>query len=315
MPGTPNQSAPISRTAGIATEVEPGVTVVTAPNASPMTFRGTNTWIVGDAQLAVIDPGPLSPSHFDAILSTVRGRKVCAILVTHAHVDHSPLAARLARETGASVMAFGTPTAGQAPHMAELAATGLAGGGEGVDHDFSPDVLLGDGDVVDVGNDSLQALHTPGHMSNHLCFALVKDGQPDAVFTGDHVMGWASSLVSPPDGDLTAFMASCERLSRRPDRIYYAGHGDPVTDPAARLSWLIAHRKSRETQILGVLDRGAATAAEICKEIYSDINPALLPAAERNVLAHLIDLTQRDLAYPHSELSSGAVFELSPGPY
>ena len=193
-----------------------GLRRVLAPNPSPMTFRGTNTYLVGERELAVIDPGPDSDSHLEALLAALTpGQSISHIVVTHAHIDHSPLAAQLAKRTGAKIWAFGDASAGRSPVMQDLASQGLAGGGEGVDAAFQPDQIVGHGDQISGDGWTLDAIHTPGHFGNHLAF-----GWNDVCFTGDHVMGWASSLVSPPDGDLTDFMASSgqrmENLSRRP---------------------------------------------------------------------------------------------------
>ncbi|MEO3414063.1 MBL fold metallo-hydrolase [Roseovarius sp. CAU 1744] len=280
---------------------------IVAPNPSPMTFRGTNTYLVGDRQVAVIDPGPDHPGHLAAILAALRpDQQVTHILVTHAHLDHSPLAAPLARETGAKIYAYGAADAGRSAIMQQLADTGLVGGGEGVDAGFTPDVGLDDGAVLDGDGWRLMAHWTPGHFGNHLCFSL-----GDVVFTGDLVMGWASSLVSPPDGDLTDFMASCDRLHALEAGVFHAGHGAPITDPRGRLDWLIGHRKSREAAILGQLDRGPANAETLARMIYTDTPTALLPAATRNVLAHLVDLYGKNLAKPETELTAGAAFSLT----
>lgn len=286
---------------GEVQELEPGIRRILAPNPSPMTFRGTNTYLLGTRRLAVIDPGPADPKHLEAILGALSpGESVSHILVTHSHVDHSALVPALREATGAPVLAFGDSAAGRNPEIAAL--SGL-GGGEGIDARFAPDRCLADGESVDGDGWSVTALWTPGHMGNHLCFAL-----GDAVFTGDHVMGWATSMVSPPDGDLTAFMASLEKLQGRHDRVFYPAHGAPVTDPEARLAALIAHRRGREAQILSALDGDPATVPALTARIYSDVPESLLPAARRNVLAHLIDLTQRGLAKPQGELSAEAVF-------
>ncbi|MBI1492433.1 MBL fold metallo-hydrolase [Halocynthiibacter styelae] len=292
-------------TAGALTEYEPGVAMVLAPNASPMTYWGTNTWLIGENRLAVLDPGPMDQAHLSALINAIDGRPVDYILVSHAHVDHSPLAHPLATQVGAPVLAFGPATRGQKPHMQALAAIGLAGGGEGIDTGFKPDRTLEDGETILVDGRMLTSLHTPGHMSNHLCFAM-----EDILFSADHVMGWASSLVSPPDGDLTEFMKSCEKLAARQDRIYYPGHGAPVETPADRIAWLLNHRRSRETQIVAALRDGPASASTLTKRIYTDVNPALLPAAERNVLAHLIDLIQRGQAKPLGDLTAEVKFQL-----
>ncbi|PIE15270.1 MAG: MBL fold metallo-hydrolase [Rhodobacterales bacterium] len=275
---------------GVAEQLEPGLRRILAPNPSPMTWRGTNTYIIGQGQIAVIDPGPESAQHLEAILSQTRGEVITAILVTHSHKDHSPLARPLSEATGAPVLAFGDSNAGRSEVMQDLLARGFAGGGEGVDADFQPDQLLADNETLHGPDWALTALWTPGHMANHLCFSW-----QDALFTGDHVMGWASSLVSPPDGDLTQFMASCARLSQRQDRVYHSGHGAPILNPAERLSWLIAHRKSREAEILAALPAEGASADDLTRLIYTDTPAELLPAASRNVFAHLIDLSGRNL--------------------
>ncbi len=297
--------------AGRAVELEPGVVRVIAPNPSPMTFRGTNSYLVGETALALIDPGPDLTDHAEALLAALKpGQHISHILCTHSHVDHSPLAARLAAETGAKVHAFGTHLDGRRPVMEALSASGLAGGGEGVQADFRPDVRLAHGQVLEGTGWQLTALHTPGHISNHLCFALARpDGE--AVFTGDHVMGWASSLISPPDGDATAFMASCALLAERPSRIYYPGHGDPVEDPAARLAWLTEHRRSRAAQVLDALAQGPGTPAELTARVYTDVPAALLPAAERNMLAQLIALAEAGLAIATPRLSATATYALA----
>ena len=291
---------------GRVTAITRDIRLILAPNASPMTFWGTNTYLVGHGAVAVIDPGPDDPAHLRAILAALApGEHISHILVTHAHLDHSPLAGPLARATGAQVLGFGPARAGQSAVMADLMARGLATGGEGVDHDFAPDRHLADGDMVEGDGWQIQALHTPGHMANHLSFAL-----QDIVFTGDHVMGWASSLISPPDGDLTQFMASCRRLAGRRDRLYLPGHGAPVTDPAGRLAWLIAHREAREAEILAGLGAGPAGIAELTASIYSDTPAALLPMARRNVFAHLIDLHGRGLVAAEPVLGLDARYRL-----
>ncbi|MDC0656897.1 MBL fold metallo-hydrolase [Leisingera sp. SS27] len=292
---------------GLAEELEPGLRRILAPNPSPMTYRGTNTYVLGTGGLAVIDPGPASDSHLAVILAAVQpGQKITHIIVTHSHLDHSPLARGLSHATGAPVYAFGGSQAGRSDIMTRLAANGLAGGGEGIDKEFTPDVPVEDGEVISGDGWDLEVIHTPGHLGNHIALAW-----KDACFTADHIMGWASSLVSPPDGDLTDFMASCRRLQQRNWRVFHAGHGAPVSDPAARLDWLIAHRKSRETAILGALAQSPATARELAEKIYTETPPALLNAAERNVFAHLVDLTGRGMASPQNVLSASSVFELS----
>lgn len=290
---------------GQAVELEPGVVVVAAPNPGPMTFTGTNTYLVGDESLAVIDPGPDDPAHEQALLAAIAGRPVSHILVTHSHVDHSPLARRLAATTGAPVLGFGTAREARSPLMAALAAQADLGGGEGIDAGHAPDHRLEDGARIEGEGWTLVALHTPGHLADHLCFALE---EREVLFTGDHVMGWATTLVSPPDGDLTRFMASLDRLRQREDRVYFPGHGGPVRDPRGMVEHQIAHRRMRESQILDALATGADTAAGLARRIYRDVDPRLLPAAERNVLAHLLDLAERGLVAPQEALSARARF-------
>lgn len=292
-------------TAGQPLMLADNLMLLLAPNPSPMTYLGTNTYILGHDTLAVIDPGPDDPAHLAALCDAIGDRSVSHILLTHSHLDHSPLARPLAHHTGARVFAFGDSKAGRSDVMAQLAHEGLAGGGEGIDHGFNPDHQLRDGEIIAGPWGQMTALHTPGHIGNHMCFIWGK-----AVFTGDHIMGWASSLVSPPDGDLTDFMASCLRLKTVPADTYYPGHGAPVNEPSARLDWLIAHREGRENQILKVLSKGPATPAEITKQIYDDVAASLLGAAERNVFAHLIDLHTRAKVTAAPRLSATATFAI-----
>lgn len=273
-------------TPGHAEQLQPGLRRILAPNPSPMTFRGTNTYIVGETDLAVIDPGPPSSEHLDAILAAVLpGQRISHILVTHAHLDHSPLAQPLADQTRAPVIAFGDATAGRSEIMQHLAAEGSVAGGEGVHVDFAPDHCVGDGQTLKGEGWEISAHHTPGHFGNHLVL-----GWQDKLFSGDLVMGWATTLVSPPDGDLTDFMNSCESLLKHPYSRFYPGHGAPIDQPHDRIRWLLAHRRQRESQILEALTKGPATPQALAQQIYHDVNPALMPAAARNVLAHLIDL-------------------------
>lgn len=282
--------------------LEPGVERLTAPNPSPMTFEGTNTYVLGQGVRVVIDPGPEDDSHLRAILDACPDG-VSHILVTHAHRDHSPLAAPLSRASGAPVLAFGGARAGRSAVMARLAESGLAGGGEGVDHGFAPDRTLADGETVAGDGLEITAHWTPGHMANHLCFSWGA-----RLFTGDHVMGWSSSLVSPPDGDLAQFLDSCRKLQGLDAARFFPGHGDPVEDPAARLDWLIAHRQAREVQILATLAAGDATLDSLTGRVYDDLAPALYPMAARNLFAHLVDLTQRGAVEAMPELALTATF-------
>jgi glyoxylase-like metal-dependent hydrolase (beta-lactamase superfamily II) len=295
---------------GVAEELQEGLRRILAPNPSPMTYRGTNTYLLGERDIAVIDPGPDDADHLQAILRAVLpGQRISHILVTHAHLDHSPLARRLSQVTDAPVLAYGDYSAGRSQVMQDLAAVGMAGGGEGVDDQFSPDQIIADGETVYGDGWQLKALWTPGHFGNHLSFAF-----NDTIFTGDLVMSWASSLVSPPDGDLTDFMRSCERLAELPAKIYHAGHGAPVMNPHDRLTWLLSHRRQREAQILAALSESSradgVSVAQLTRLIYTETPAALLPAAERNVFAHLVDLYGKKQVFCRNPLSFKAHFTL-----
>lgn len=258
-----------------------------ADNPGPFTGLGTNTYILGEAAKTIVDPGPDTSAHLAAILAAVRGQRVEAIIVTHAHSDHSELAPRLAHLTGAPMLAYGDARAGMSAQMQALQAEGIAGG-EGRDEAFAPDVLLRDGQTVTLSGVEIEVIHTPGHMSNHICLAM-----GDTLLSGDHVMAWSTSLVSPPDGDMGAYMASLHKLAERTWRRFLPGHGEAVKDPTARLAALIAHRLGREASVLAALAQGPATAAALTAAIYTDLAPHLHAAATRNVLAHLIDLQAR----------------------
>ncbi|MEP3392840.1 MAG: MBL fold metallo-hydrolase [Litoreibacter sp.] len=297
---------PDTRKTGKPISLAPGLRCILAPNASPMTYTGTNTYLLGTRDIAVIDPGPPDESHMEAIITALEAhQRISHIFVTHSHVDHSPLAMVLAQVTGAKIHGFGPSTSGRAPIMSSFADLG---GGEGIDETFMPDVTLAHGDRVDGTDWSLSALHTPGHMGNHLCFHW---HQGDALFSGDLVMGWATSMVSPPDGHLTDFMASLEMLSlRKGDATFYSGHGLPIDAPLVRVQELLAHRRMRESQILKALTNSPLTAKELTARIYTDVAPALLPAAQRNVIAHLIDLAGRNRVKSEEMLSATSRFSV-----
>ena len=281
---------PQDRITGQPQDMGGGIVRLLAPNPSPMTERGTNTYLVGrGGGTAIIDPGPDDDRHLAAILGAVGpDRHVSHIFVTHAHLDHSALVPRLARETGAPVLAFGPPMAGRSAAMQALVHAGMTGGGEGVDHAFRPDRTLGDGESISGDGWQITAHWTPGHFCNHLCFQT-----GDTVFSGDLVMGWASTLISPPDGDLGNFMSSCARLRALRAGRLLPGHGTAVDKPEQRIDWLVAHRRTREADILDALGPTPQTPAQLAATIYTDTPPALMPAATRNVLAHLIDLHRR----------------------
>lgn len=287
-------------------ELAAGVWRVRAENAGPMTGSGTNTYVLhGRGGAVVIDPGPALPAHLASVLAALRGAPLRGILLTHPHLDHCGLVAGLKAVTAAPVYGFGGALAGRSGLMQRLAAAGLQGGGEGVDAGFAPDILLADGAVLTLAGLQIEAIHTPGHMGAHLCFALGQD-----LFSGDHVMGWASSLISPPDGDMAAYMASLARLAARDWRQFWPGHGETIADPVARLAALTAHRRAREAAICAALRTAPARPTALAAQLYTDTPPALLPAATRNILAHLVDLHDRNVVTCAGPLGPDAVFTL-----
>lgn len=275
---------------GRVEQLAPGLRRLLAPNPSPMTLHGTNCYIVGTGAVALIDPGPNLPGHRQALRDALDpGERITAILVTHAHSDHSEAAAPLAVETGAPVLAFGDADAGRSPRMAALVALGMPSrGSEGRDAEFRPTRRLADGDVVEGQDWRLTAHWTPGHFGNHLCFAW-----QDRIFCGDLVMGWSSSIVAPPDGDMDQYMASLDRVAGLGARVLHPGHGPDIADPRARIAALRAHRLSREAQILAALRDGPLHPRDLAEMLYRDTPPVLLAAAERNVHAHLLALLDR----------------------
>ncbi|KEQ51774.1 MBL fold metallo-hydrolase [Sphingobium chlorophenolicum] len=269
---------------GTLMRLSPLVGRVLAPNPSPFTYTGTQTYVVGGEDVAVIDPGPDDPAHLDALLDAIGGRPVTAILCTHTHRDHSPAAAPLSERTGAPVIGCAPLTLEDDGPRADAA----------FDAAYRPDRVLADGEQIDGRGWTLAAVATPGHTSNHLCFALLEE---KALFTGDHVMGWSTSIVSPPDGDMAAYMASMQRLLDRTDTVYYPAHGDPVDNPQRLVRGMMGHRRQREGQILRFLERnGASEIPAMVIEMYKGVDPRLHSAAGRSVLAHLIDLDGRGIA-------------------
>lgn len=286
--------------------LDPPIRCLLAPNPSPLTGTGTNTWVVGATGLAVIDPGPDDQRHLAAILAAVGpGQWIERIIVTHPHLDHSALAGRLSARTGAPTVAYGIATAGRSAVMTRLAPR-LPMHGEGLDLDFMPDMALSDDATLSGPDWTLQAIHTPGHLGSHLCLAL-----GDVLFSGDHVMGWSTSVVSPPDGDMGAYMTSLHRLTDKTWSRFLPGHGMPISEPQQRLAELIAHRRGRERQILAALAAGASRISDLTPLLYAETPAHLLPAAARNVLAHLIDLATRNIVVARPDISAEAEFFLS----
>jgi glyoxylase-like metal-dependent hydrolase (beta-lactamase superfamily II) len=260
--------------------VSPLVARVLARNPSPFTFKGTGTYIVGREDVAVIDPGPDMPEHIAALERALEGRRVSHILVTHTHIDHSPAAKWLKEFSGAKTHAFGPHGSGKADDGVKIE--------EGGDMEFVPDVAVRDGDAIAGNGFVFECVFTPGHTSNHMCYALKEER---ALFTGDHVMGWSTTVVAPPDGDMAQYMASLKKLLPRDDEILYPTHGAPVTEPKPFIQAYIGHRLEREAQILACLREGISTIPDMVARMYADVNKRLHPAAARSVLAHLIQLT------------------------
>jgi glyoxylase-like metal-dependent hydrolase (beta-lactamase superfamily II) len=267
-------------------QVEPGIARLLAHNPSAFTYFGTQSYIVGAGKVAVIDPGPDLPEHVDALEAAIDGRELVAIVCTHTHRDHSPAAAPLAKRTGA-------PIIGCAPLALETVGPRADASFDG---DYAPDRVLGDGEALDIDGKPLVAVATPGHTSNHLCFAY--DG---ALLTGDHVMGWSTTVVVPPDGDMAAYMASLDKLRKRDDRIYYPAHGPAVTNPAQYVRHLVGHRMQREKQILGLVGERRRAIPDIVADAYPGLDPRLVVAAGGSVLAHLLDLERRGLVVGDGE--------------
>lgn len=266
----------------LSEEIAPGLRRVLARNPNAFTFHGTGTYILGRGRVAVIDPGPLLDEHVSALLKAVEGETVTHILITHTHMDHSPAAAPLARATGA-------PTYGFGPHGSGRLADGVAVE-EGGDMAFQPDHVVRDGAIITGEGWSVECVHTPGHTSNHLCFAW-REG--NALFPGDHVMGWSTTVIVPPDGDMAEYLASLHRLAARSEKTLYPTHGGPISAPREFITALISHREARERQILAGVASGLDTVTALVKVIYSEVDPRLHPAASMSVRAHLAHLVDR----------------------
>jgi glyoxylase-like metal-dependent hydrolase (beta-lactamase superfamily II) len=296
---TDSRPWPDSIRAGETEQHEPLVRRVLAPNPSPYTFSGTQTWLVGSGdEIAVIDPGPTGSGksvgdaygagHVEAILRAVGAARVTAILCTHTHRDHSPAAAPLKAATGAPIIGCAPLVLTDDGPRADSA----------FDPDYAPDRVLADGEQLAGHGWTLTAVATPGHTSNHLCYALEQSG---ALFTGDHVMAWSTTVVSPPDGDMAAYMASLSKLYDRDDRVYYPAHGPAVNKPKQLVRGMLGHRKQRERQILRELGEGPRVIPMMVAAMYKGLDPRLVGAAGRSVLAHLIDLQQRGLVAAHGD--------------
>jgi glyoxylase-like metal-dependent hydrolase (beta-lactamase superfamily II) len=261
-------------------QLEPRIARLLAHNPSPFTYYGTQSYLIGDKEVAVIDPGPDIREHLDALEQAIGGRPVAAIMCTHTHRDHSPAARPLAERTGAPIIGCAALALETVGPRADAS----------FDGDYGPDRVLADDEAIEVDGARLIAVATPGHTSNHLCLAY-----GDALFTGDHVMGWSTTVVVPPDGDMAAYMASLEKLRQRKDRIYYPAHGPPVTNPQQYVRHLVGHRMQREKQILSLVREKPRPIPDIVANAYPGLDPRLVAAAGGSVLAHLLDLERRGL--------------------
>ncbi len=284
-------------------EAMPGVRRVMADNPGPFTFKGTLSYIIGRGKVAIVDPGPNDPRHIAALLDAVRNETVTHIFVTHTHRDHSPAVPAIKAATGATVYAEGPHRAARPLHIGEN--NPLEGSG---DRDFKPDVMLRDGEVVTGDGWSVEAVTTPGHTANHMAYAL-KD--KDALFVGDHVMGWATSIVAPPDGAMSDYMASLHKLSKRKEQTYFPGHGPVINDASRFVHYYILHRKAREDSILHRLGKGATDIPTIVRASYIGIDPRLVNAAGLSVLAHLEDLVTRGVVATDGPPAVDGIYRLA----
>lgn len=276
----------------IAQSLSPRVRRVLAANPSPFTYTGTQTYIVGTGKVGVIDPGPADPAHLEAILRATASEQIVAVICTHTHRDHSPAATPLAKATGAEIVGCGPLVLDDSGPRADAA----------FDRTYAPDRVLADGERLYGLDWTLEAVTTPGHTSNHLCYHLVED---NALFTGDHVMGWSTTVVSPPDGDMADYMRSLDKLGARNDALFYPAHGEPIKNPQQFVRGLGGHRKQRERQILKLVGEGVGAIEAMVPRMYKGVDERLYPAAGQSVLAHLIDLRDRGF------VSEGKVWTLA----
>ncbi len=302
-----NEDIPFNKTLDLAPdtvdEVAPGVRRVMANNPGPFTFKGTFSYIIGKGKVAIIDPGPDDPAHVAALLDAVRGETVTHIFVTHTHRDHSPAVTAVKVATGATVYAEGPHRAARPLHIGEHNSLDAS-----ADRDFRPDIALKDGETVAGDGWAIEAVATPGHTANHMSFAL---RDKNVLFAGDHVMGWATSIVAPPDGAMSDYMASLDKLARRTETTYFPGHGPAIPDAGRFVHYYILHRKAREASILHRLSKGATDIPCIVGAIYIGIDPRLTSAAGLSVLAHMEDLVTRGVVATDGEPAIDGIYRLA----
>jgi glyoxylase-like metal-dependent hydrolase (beta-lactamase superfamily II) len=291
---------------GRAAEVAPGVRAVVANNPGPFTFKGTVSYIIGRGKVAILDPGPDDDAHIAALLDAVRGETVAGIFVTHTHRDHSPAVPKIKTATGATVYAEGPHRPARPLYIGETNRLDAS-----ADLDFRPDIALADGDVVTGDDWTVEALTTPGHTANHMAYAFK---EADLIFSGDHVMAWSTSIVAPPDGAMSDYMASLEKLARRSEPVYLPGHGGPVREAPRFVQSYIRHRQAREASILRRLGKSAADIPTLVRAIYIGIDSRLVGAAALSVLAHLEDLVARGIVATDGTPSIGGTYRLTEFP-
>jgi glyoxylase-like metal-dependent hydrolase (beta-lactamase superfamily II) len=291
---------------GRIAEVAPGVRAVVANNPGPFTFKGTVSYIIGRGNVAILDPGPDDDAHIAALLDAVRGETVAGIFVTHTHRDHSPAVPKIKTATGATVYAEGPHRPARPLHIGETNRLDAS-----ADLDFRPDIALADGDVVTGDGWTVEALTTPGHTANHMAYAFK---EADLIFSGDHVMAWSTSIVAPPDGAMSDYMASLEKLARRSEPVYLPGHGGPVREAPRFVQSYIRHRQAREASILRRLGKSAADIPTLVRAIYIGIDSRLVGAAALSVLAHLEDLVARGIVATEGTPSIGGTYRLTEFP-
>ena len=289
--------------------ISENVRVITAPNKSPMTHDGTNTYIIGTGKdLCIIDPGPLCEEHYRSIKEILTEENGSHILVTHSHVDHSKLAKRLSLEFSIPIFAHGDLDGARSRFMKELClSSDNLGGHEGIDVGFQPDYRISDGELIFGAGWELECLHTPGHLSDHFCFAYEK---ANLLFSGDLVMGWTSTIISPPYGDLSQYFLSLDKLLARTEKTYLPGHGKKIPDACRYVLALKEHRLKREKQVVRSLKVGSANSLEIANVLYKGQSDIIIMAGARNVLAHLINLSERGLVRSSNDISVDTIFEL-----